>query len=77
MKKMLKTSDIKAMGLKEFMAFKNNGYEIFSCAELCKANSKWLIISDLEGVEDMKELKKLINQMKEDLWWSIHNGKKG
>jgi len=74
-KTILTTDDIKAMSLKEFMAFRQNRHKAFPMSEICKANSTWLLVSDLEAVDSLEELKKLAAQLKEDLWWDIQSGK--
>ena len=74
-KTVLTTEDIKSMSLKDFMAFRQDRGEVISFAELCEANSDWLLISDLEAVTSLEKLRKLTNQLKEDLWWNIHHGR--
>ena len=74
-KKLLTTEDIKAMSLKEFMAFRQNRHKAFPMSEICKANRTGLIVSDLEVVDSIKKLKQLTAQLKEDLWWDIQSGK--
>ena len=74
-KTVLTTEDIKSMSLKDFMAFRHDRSKVISFAELCEANSDWLLISDLEAINSLKKLKKLTNQLKEDLWWNIHHGR--
>ena len=76
-KTVLTTEDIRQMSLKDFMAFRQDRYKAFSARELCGANNTWLLVSDLEAVTSLKGLKKLTEQLKEDLWWNIHKGGNG
>ena len=73
-KLVLTTEDIRQMSLKDFMAFRQDRYQSIRFSELCGANSTWLLVSDLEAVKSLKGLKKLTEQLKEDLWRDIHNG---
>ena len=75
-KLLLRTEDIRQMSLKEFLEFRHDKGNAISMTEIQAANSDWLLISDLERVKDIKALRKLVGQLKEDLWWGIHNGRK-
>lgn len=72
---LLRISDIRQMSLKEFLEFRQERGNAIPATEFQEASSDWLIISDLEGVKNLKVLRKLIAKMKEDLWWDIHHGK--
>ena len=76
-KRTLSTEDIRVMSLKEFMAHRHDKSRVFACRDLQQANSTQLLVSDLEAVDSLKKLKKLTEQLKEDLWWDIHNGGNG
>jgi hypothetical protein len=73
---LLRTEDIRQMSIKEFLEFRRERCNAIPATEFQDANSDWLLISDLERVKDMKALRKLIGQLKEDLWWNIHHGRK-
>jgi len=75
-KQLLTSADIKGMTLEEYMRYTPDRYKAVSAVELCEANSDWLVICDLERVKNVAELRKLIKQLKEDLWWEIHDGGK-
>ena len=69
---LLTSKDIANMTLKEFLSFKRvKTYRAYRLKELMEANSDWLLIGDLENVTTIKELRKLINDLKEDLWYEI------
>lgn len=76
-KLLLTTEDIRQMTLKEFMGYKQERDKVIACSKFQTANSTWLLVSDLEAVDSMKKLKQLTKQIKEDLWWGIHNRRIG
>jgi hypothetical protein len=72
--RLLTTENIGKMGLKEFMDYRHETKNSFSCRELQQANSDWLLVSELERVKNVAELRKLTKQMQEDLWRDIRQG---
>ena len=73
---LLTSKDIANMTLKEFLSFKHvKTYRSHLLSELMKANSNWLLIAELEDVKTIKQLQKVINDLKEDLWYEIRRNK--
>ena len=69
---LLTSKDIANMTLKEFLSFKHvKTYRSHPLSELIEADSEWLLIAELENVKTIKRLHKVINDLKEDLWYEI------
>lgn len=75
-KQVLTTEDIRGMSLKEFMELRQDRCNAIPATEFQEANIDWLLISDLEGIKNLKALMELTRQLKEDLWRDIQNRKK-
>jgi len=71
LRKLPTTEDIRNMSFEEFMKFKSPKSQTMCAQELCGANSEWIRVSMLENINSIEELRRLTEQIKEDLWWKI------
>lgn len=73
---LLTSEDIANMTLQEFIKFKSiKTYKTYELKELLDANSDWLLIDELENIKSIKDLRRLIVNLKEDLWYKIKREK--
>ena len=73
---LLTSEDIANMTLQEFIKFKRvKTYRSYPAQELLDANTDWLLIGDLENIKSIKDLRRLIIELKEDLWYKIKREK--